>query len=208
MTFELKNAGATYQKAMDLIFHELLGIIVEIYIDDIVVKSTSLDSYLADLLLAFEKMCQYGVKMNPLKCAFDVSVGKFLSFIIHEHGIQIDPKWIESMKKVKAPTYKTELQSFLRKENYLRRFISNLSRRVKAFTPILQLKNDAGFIWGAGQQAAFEEIKEYLSTLLVLKAPQNIVPFRLYVVAENDVIGVILTQEAEGKEHIITYVSR
>jgi hypothetical protein len=91
-TFGLKNAGATYQRAMKLFFLELLGIIVELYINDIVVKSASLDSHLVDLHLAFEKMCQYGLKMNPLKYAFGVSVGKFLGFIIHEHGIEIDHK--------------------------------------------------------------------------------------------------------------------
>jgi hypothetical protein len=101
-----------------------------------------------------------------------------------------------------------ELQSFLSKVNYLRWFISNLSGRVKAFTLILQLKNDTEFIWGAKQQAAFEEIKEYFSTPPVLKAPQSGVPFQLYVAAENDVIKAVSTQEAEGKEHIITYVSR
>jgi hypothetical protein len=185
----------------------LLDIIVEVYIHDIFVKSVSLDSHLAYLHLAFEKMCQYGLKMNPLKYAFAVSAGKFLGFIIHEHGIQIDPKWVESMEKVKAPTCKKELQSFIGNVNYLRRLISNLSGRVNAFTPILQLKNDAEFIWGAEQQAAFEEIKEYLDTSPVLKAPQSRAPFRLYVGAENDVIGAVLTQEAEGKEHIITYVS-
>jgi hypothetical protein len=82
--------------------------------------------------------------MNPLKCAFGVSA-----------GIEIDPKRVESIKKVKAPTWE-ELQSFLGKVNYLRRFVSNLSRRVKAFTLILRLKNDVEFIWGAEQQAAFE----------------------------------------------------
>jgi hypothetical protein len=177
MTFRLNNAGATYQMAMNLIFHELLGNIIEVYIDDIVVKSAILDFHFADLRLAFEKMHQYGLKMNPLKCVFGVSAKKFLGFLIHEHGIEIDPKQIESMKKVKAPTCKKELQSFLGKVNYLRRFISNLSRRVKAFTPILQLKNDAEFIWGAEQQVMFEEIKEYLSTPPILKAPQSGVPF-------------------------------
>jgi hypothetical protein len=136
MTFGLKNAGAAYKGAMNLIFHELLGIIVQISIDDIVVKSASLDSHLADLRLAFEKMRQYRLKMNPLKCAFGVSADEFLGFIIHEHGIEIDPRWVESMKKVKAPTCKKDLQSFLDKVNYLRWFISNLSGRVNAFTPI------------------------------------------------------------------------
>jgi hypothetical protein len=109
MTFGLKNAGATYQRAMNLIFHDLAGIIVEVYIDDIVVKSAGLDSHLADLRLAFEKMRRYGLKMNPLKCAFGVSAGKFLGFIVHEKGVEIDPKKIESFKKVQAPTCKKEL---------------------------------------------------------------------------------------------------
>jgi hypothetical protein len=193
---------------MNLIFHELQGIIIEVYIDAIVVKSAGLDSHLADLHLAFEKMHQYGLKMNPLKYAFGVSAGKFLGFIIYEHGIEIDPKRVQSMKKVKAPTCKRELQSFLGKVNYMRWFIWNLLGRVKAFTPILWLKNDAKLIWGAEQHASFEEIKEYLSTPPILKAPQSGVPFWLYVAAENDVIGAILTQKTEGREYVITYVSR
>jgi hypothetical protein len=68
MTFGLKNVGATYQRAMNLIFHDLLGIILEIYFDDIVVKSVSMDTHLADLRLAFERMRRYELKINPLKC--------------------------------------------------------------------------------------------------------------------------------------------
>jgi hypothetical protein len=92
MTFGLKNASATYQRAMSLIFHDMLGIILEIYIDDVIVKSDSMDSHFADLHLALEKMCRYRLKMNLLKCVFGVSADKFLGFIIHEHGIEIDPK--------------------------------------------------------------------------------------------------------------------
>jgi hypothetical protein len=103
MTFGLKNAGPTYQGAMNLIFHNLLGIILEIYIDDVVVKSDSMDNHLANLRLALERMCQYGLKMNLLKCVFGVSAGKFLGFIINEHDIEIDPKKIESINKVQPP---------------------------------------------------------------------------------------------------------
>ena len=74
--------------------------------------------------------------MNPLKCDFGVSAGKFLGFIIHEKGIEIDPKRTEAMKKVEAPACKKDLQKFLGKVNYLRRFISNLSGKIDAFTPI------------------------------------------------------------------------
>ena len=75
----------------------------------------------------------------------------------------------------------------------MRRFISNLSGKIDAFTPILRLKNEAEFTWGAKQQEAFEKIKQYLSSPPVLKAPWRGVPCRLYVAAEDKVIGAILT---------------
>jgi hypothetical protein len=166
-----KNAGATYERAMNLIFHELLGNTVEVYIDDIVVKSAEFSSHLADLRKAFDKMCQYGLKMNPHKCVFGVSASKFLGFVIHEHGIKIDPDRIKSIRNVGPPTCKVEVQKFLGEVNYLRRFISNLAGKIDAFTPILRLKNDAEFAWGAEQQEAFDLIKKYLSSAPVLKAP-------------------------------------
>jgi hypothetical protein len=99
----------TYQRAMNLIFHDLLGIILEIYIDDVVIKSDNMDHHLANLRLALQRMCRYGLKMNPLKCAFGVSASKFLGFIIHEHGIEIDPKKIESIQKVQPPQSKNDM---------------------------------------------------------------------------------------------------
>jgi hypothetical protein len=110
MTFDLKNIGTTYQRAMNLIFHDLLGIILEIYIDDVVVKSDSMDNYLVDLRLALERICRYGLKMNLLKYVFGVSAGKFLGFIIHEHGIEIDPAKIESINKVQPQQCKNDMQ--------------------------------------------------------------------------------------------------
>jgi hypothetical protein len=94
MTFDLKNVGATYQRVMNLIFHDLLGIILEIYIDDVIIKLDSMDHHLADLRLDLQRMCRYGLKVNPLKYVFGVSASKFLGCIIHEHGIDIDPKKI------------------------------------------------------------------------------------------------------------------
>jgi hypothetical protein len=119
MTFGLKNAGATYQRAMNLIFHELLGNTMEVYIDDIVVKSAEFKSHIVDLRKAFDKMCQYGLKINLRKCAFGVSAGRFLGFIIHEHGIEVDPDRIKSIWNVGPLTCKVEVQKFLGKVNSL-----------------------------------------------------------------------------------------
>jgi hypothetical protein len=119
MTFGLKNAGATYQRAMNLIFHKLLGNIVKVYIDDIVVKSVEFDYHIADLCKIFDKMCRHGLTMNPRKCAFRVSAGKFLGFIIHDHGIEINLDRIKSIQNVGAPTCKLEMQKFLGMVSYL-----------------------------------------------------------------------------------------
>jgi hypothetical protein len=129
MTFGLKNADTTYQRAMNLIFYDLLGIILEINIDEII-TSDNMDHHLANLCLTLERICRYGLKMNPLKCAFGVSARKFLGFIIYEHGLEIDPKKIESIKKVQPPQSKNDMQKFLGKLNYLRWFISNLSGKI------------------------------------------------------------------------------
>jgi hypothetical protein len=159
MTFGLKNDGATYRSDMNLIFHELLGNTVEVYIDDIVVKSAEFSSHIADLRKAFDKMRRYGLKMNPRKCAFGVSAGKFLGFVIHEHGIEIDPDRIKSIRNVGPPTCKVKVQKFLGKVNYLRRFISNLAGKIDAFTPILRLKNDAKFAWGENNRKHLISLK-------------------------------------------------
>ena len=92
MTFGLKNAGATYQRAMNYIFYELIGKIVEIYIDDVVVKSKGYQEHLANLHRALECTRRHGLKMNPNKCAFGVSAGQFLGFMVHERGIEISQK--------------------------------------------------------------------------------------------------------------------
>ena len=94
------------------------------------------------------------------------------------------------------------------KLNYLRRFIFNLSSKISAFAKIFRLKNDADFTWGAKQQDAFDSIKKYLYSPPVMKAPKAGIKFRLYIAAEDLVFGAVLTQVTDGKEHIVTYLSR
>jgi hypothetical protein len=83
-----------------------------------------------------------------------------------------------------------------------------LSGKISAFAPILQLKNEAGFTWGAEQQYAFNDIKKYLSSPLVMKAPMAGILFWLYIAAEDGVIWAVLTQVTNDKEYIVTYLSR
>ena len=203
MTFGLKNAGATYQRAMNFIFHEFIGKLVEIYIDDVVLKSGGFIKHLADLRKVLECTRKHGLKMNPNKCAFGVSAGQFLGFIVHQRGTEISRRSIDAINKIVAPTNKTELQSLIGKVNFIRRFISNLSGKIRAFSPLLKLKTDQEFIWGKEQQLALDEIKKYLVNPPVLVPPQQGKPFRLYLSTGGTVIGSALIQEFEGKERVI-----
>ncbi|CAL9029903.1 unnamed protein product, partial [Prunus brigantina] len=159
MPFGLKNAGATYQRAMNLIFHDLIGRTVEVYIDDVVVKSPSKADHPGHLRQAFARMRSHGLKMNPKKCAFGVTAGNFLGFLVHQRGIEIDKSKATAIMAAPAPKTKKELQSFLGKVNFLRRFISNLAGKIRPLSPLLKLKDAEQFIWGTEHQAAFDDIK-------------------------------------------------
>jgi hypothetical protein len=172
MTFGLKNAGATYQRALNYIFHELIGKIVEIYIDDVVIKSLNHESHLDDVRRTLECTRKHGLKMNPNKCAFGVSAREFLRFLVHERGIEVGKKSMKAIDEVVPPTNLKELQSLLGKINFVRRFISNLSQKVLPFSPLLRIKKDQKFVWGDEQQKAFDEIKQYMKEPPVLVPPQ------------------------------------
>nr|AAO66577.1 putative GAG-POL precursor [Oryza sativa Japonica Group]AAT77827.1 putative reverse transcriptase [Oryza sativa Japonica Group]ABF96918.1 retrotransposon protein, putative, unclassified [Oryza sativa Japonica Group] len=208
MTFGLKSAGATYQRAMNYIYHDLIGWLVEVYIDDVVVKSKEIEDHIADLRKVFERTRKYGLNMNPTKCAFGVSVCQFLGFLVHERGIEVTQRSVNAIKKIQPPKNKTELQEMIGKINFDRRFISNLSGRLEPFTPLLRLKADQQFTWGAEQHKALDSIKEYLSSPPVLIPPQKGIPFILYLSASEKSIGSVLIQELEWKERVVFYLSR
>jgi hypothetical protein len=148
MTFGLKNAGATYQRAKNLIIYDLLGVLMEVYINNVVVKLLRIEDHITGLKLSLERMKKYRLQMNQQKCSFGVMSGKFLGFVVHEHDIQIDPKKIESISKIGEPVCKKDVQKLLGKINYLRCFISNLVGRVESLLPLVRLKHEEDFIWG------------------------------------------------------------
>jgi hypothetical protein len=152
MTFGLKNADATYQRAMNLIFHDLLGVLMVVYINDVVVKSVGFEEHMTNLKLSLERMKKYGLRMNPLKGVFGVMSRKFLGFMVHECGIQIDPKKIESIGTIGEPVCKKDVQKLLGKINYLRHFISNLVGRVESLLPLVRLKHEEEFAWGQNSE--------------------------------------------------------
>ena len=126
MPFGLMNAGATFQRAMDITFSKEIYDFLVVYQDDITVFSKSDNEHLDHLRRIFIKCRKFGVSLNPKKTLFSLEEGKLLGHIISKDGIRIDPTRIESILTISHPQNIKELQSFLGKINFLRRFISNL----------------------------------------------------------------------------------
>jgi hypothetical protein len=97
MPFGLKNAGATFQQCMGHVFGELIGRIIEAYVDEIVVKSRKTGDLVPDFTDVFAKLRQHGVKLNPEKCIFGVPRGMLLGFVVSERGIEVNPEKISAI---------------------------------------------------------------------------------------------------------------
>ncbi|XP_059669124.1 uncharacterized protein LOC132314258 [Cornus florida] len=209
MPFGLKNAGATYQRAMNSIFHDMIGRFMEIYIDDVVVKSSAKRQHLEHLKRAFERMRIHKLKMNPLKCAFGVSAGNFLGFLVHKRGIKVDQNKVKAIINARAPANKKQVQRFLGQVGFLRRFISNHAGRVHVFSTLVKLKSHEKFHWDESHQKAFDKIKEYLANPPVVMPPRKKWSLKLYLSAAEESIGSMLAQDNEhGKEQAVYYLSR
>ena len=145
--------------------------------------------------------------MNPKKCAFGVTAGQFLGFMVHEHGIEIGDKSKNAIMTTTLPGDKKQLQSLIGKLNYIRRFILNLSGKIELFMPLIKIKRASNFTWGQEQQKAFDDLKQYLSSPHVLVPPQLDQPFMVYLSADEVSIGSVLIQEFQGKERVMFYLS-
>jgi hypothetical protein len=145
MPFGLKNAGATYQRTMTAMFHDIMHKEIEDYVDDIVVKSKKREDHLETLRKVFDRCWLYKLKMNPLKCAFGVSAGKVLGFLVHNRGIDVDPAKASAIATMKAPTSHKELKSFLGRLSYIRRFIPGLAAVTVVITPLME--KGVPFVW-------------------------------------------------------------
>ena len=141
MPFDLKNAKATYQRAITAIFHDMMHKEIEDYVNDIVLKSKIKEDHLAILRKVFERCQLYKLRMNPLKCAFGVTAGKFLGFLVYQRGIDVDPSKVQAIATMKPPTALTQLKSFLGRLSYIRWFIPGITTLTVVFTPLLKKRN-------------------------------------------------------------------
>jgi len=208
MPFVLKNAGATYMSAMTTIFYDMMHKEIEVYVDDVIIKSKTQDDHVNDLKKFFERLRRYDLKLNPAKCAFGVPYGKLLGYIVSRRGIELDPSKIKSIRDLLPPKNKKEVMSLLGRLNYISRFIAQLTTTCE---PIFKLlKKDAAIKWTDDCQNAFDRINEYLSKPPVLVPPEPGRPLFLYLSVMDNSFGCVLGQhDATGKkEQAIYYLSK
>ena len=103
MPFGLKNVGATYQRLINKMFTHQLGRSVQVYVDDMLVKSVRENDHLSDLQETFNTFRSYNMKLNPSKCAFGVTAGKFLGFMVSQRGIEVNPKKVRAILELEPP---------------------------------------------------------------------------------------------------------
>jgi len=206
MPFGLKNVGATYQKTMTLIFGDMLHKQVEDYVDDLVVKAKNPFEHLEHLRQVFERCREHNLRMNPSKCAFGVSLGKFLGFLVHHRGIDLDPTKAKAITTLSPPTNLKELRRFVGKVSYLRRFILGLAEILKPL--VEQTKKGVTFVWCDQCQKAFKNIQMILADPHTMVAPVPGKPLLLYIANTEQSLGALLAQEQERVEKPVYYISR
>ncbi|CAL9004117.1 unnamed protein product [Prunus brigantina] len=138
MPFGLKNAGATYQCLINKIFVELIGTSMQVYVDDMLVKSRTIDDHLRNLFLMFGTLRKDNMSLTPSKCAFGVSSGKFLGFMISQRGIDAHPEKIQASLDKQVPKMKKDVQSLTGRVAPLAFFVSKATDRCAPFFKALK----------------------------------------------------------------------
>ena len=151
MPFGLKNAGETYQRLVNHMFHPQIGQNVEVYVDDMLVKSLDEEKHLDDLQETFVTLRQYNMKLNPRKCAFGVSSGKFLRFMISHRRIKANLDKIQVILDMKPPQSIKEVQSLIDRVAAFNKFVSKATDKCLPFFKVLK----KAFEWTNECQKAF-----------------------------------------------------
>ena len=133
MPFGLKNVGSTYQRMMTRMFEPQLGKSIEVYIDDMVVKSKVVSVHVGDLEDIFEILRKQKLRLNASKCSFGVGLGKFLGYMVTHRGIEINPNQIKAINSLKPPRNPKEVQKFTEMTAALNRFISQSTDRCRPY---------------------------------------------------------------------------
>ncbi|KAK8923593.1 hypothetical protein KSP39_PZI019849 [Platanthera zijinensis] len=206
MPFGLKNAGATYQKMMDRVFQGQRGRNLEVYVDDLMVKSREVDSHLQDLEETFGTLRKYKMRLNPLKCIFGASKGKFLGHLLTLAGVEPNPDKVRAIMELGPPRDAKEVQRLTGKLAGLSRFLSRAGERCSPF--FKTLRGGRKFEWTPECEEAFQALKRQLTQAPLLQGPKEGEDLFLYLGVGAEAVSSVLVREEGRKQLPIYYVSR
>ncbi|KAL2247277.1 UNVERIFIED_CONTAM: Retrovirus-related Pol polyprotein from transposon opus [Sesamum indicum] len=206
MPFGLKNSGATYQRLVNKMSRNHIGKTMEVYVDDMLVKSQRPEDHLSHLEVAFAIMREYGMKLNPSKCTFRVGGGKFLGYMVSSRGIEANPEKIEAILQLKSPASIKDVQKLAGKLASLNHFISRSADRNLHFFKILRKSKE--FKWTEECEQAFQELKKYLRTPSLLANPKTGDTLYLYLVVSENAVSSVLVREDRKIHNPVYYVSK
>ncbi|KAI5312992.1 hypothetical protein L3X38_042166 [Prunus dulcis] len=207
MPFGLKNAGATYQRLVNHLFAPLIGNTMEVYVDDMLVKSHTADKHIPNLSAMFTILKQYKMRLNPTKCAFGVASGKFLGFMISQRGIEANPEKIQAILDMTIPKTVKDIQILTGRAAALTRFISKATDHCAPFFKALN-GSKRSITWTAECDAAFSELKEYIGRALLLSTPEHGDIRVIYLSVPVLAVSSVLIRSKDNAEHPVHYVSK
>ena len=189
---------------MNKMFMHQIGRNVQVYVDDMLVKSIWEDNHLSDLQETFDTFRSYNMKLNLNKCVFGVTIGKFLGFMVSQRGIEVNPEKIQAIMELALPKTVNEVQSLNGKVATLNRFILKATNKCLPFFRTLK----KSFEWTTECQQAFEDLKPYLSSSPLLSPYKPRKELFLYLVVSPTAISVALVREKNKVQKPVYFTSR
>jgi len=202
MPFGLTNAPAIFMDLMNRVFRSYLDKVVVVFIDDILIYSSSKIEHANHLREVLETLRRNKLYAKLSKCEFWLNEVVFLGHVISENGISVDPKKIEAVLRWERPTNVTEIRSFLGLAGYYRRFIEGFSTIASPMTRLT--RKEVKFEWSKECETSFQELKSRLTSTPVLALPKEQEGFAVYSDAFNKGLGCVLIQHGR----VIAYASR
>ena len=206
MPFGLKNAGSTYQRMMTRMFKPQLGKNIEIYVDDMVVKSNVVSGHLGDLGGIFDVMKRHKLRLNASKCSFGMGSSKFLGYMITHRGIEVNHDQIKAINDLKPPRNAKEVQKLTGMIVALNRIISRSADRCRPF--YLLINKWKGFEWSEDCTTTFQQLKEYLSRPPIMSSPVADEVLYVYIAVAPHAVSLVLIREDNGLQRLIYYMSK
>jgi transposase InsO family protein len=206
MPFGLSNAGATFQRLMDILMVGLKFESIIVYLDDILIYSYDLNQHLERLREVLQRLRKAGLKLKPNKCKFMRRSVDFLGHVVSADGIRADPGKISAVLDWPVPNNLTELRAYLGLCSYYRRFVQNFSEIAAPLYGLTAKK--CPFVWNDDCQQAFQDLKSKLTTAPVLCMANDQDVFCLDTDASDFAIGAVLSQNVGGTERVVAYASK